>query len=83
METKNTNQEIPQINVVEVKPTRIRNFLRTHKTKIAVVATATAAVVAHRAILKSYTDFLAEHDLLDEFHSDPWDDELVAAESTE
>lgn len=80
METTNQT-ETPELTVIEVKPTRIRNFLATHKTKLAVTATVIAGVVAHRAVVKTYEEFLQEHDLYDEFHRDPWDDELVAAET--
>lgn len=71
---------MPENNLIELaentadSPQRIRNFLTTHKTKIAVAATAVAAIVVHRAIVGTYVEYLEENDLLDDFNETFEDD---------
>ena len=55
----------------EVQTHRIKNFIERHKVAIAVTTTTVACVVVNRIALKQHDEFLREHDLYDEFYSDP------------
>lgn len=57
--------EMPRYNKARDAVTK---FVREHKTKLAVVATATVCLALNRAALKSHNDFLKEHDLYDEYY---------------
>jgi hypothetical protein len=48
---------------------RAKNFIERHKVAIAVGATAAVTLWIHRIALKQHEEFLAEHDLLDEFYT--------------
>lgn len=54
---------------VQQATARIKTFVSKHKTALAVAATATVAVVAHRQTVKAWDKFLTEKDLLEEFYS--------------
>ena len=45
-----------------------KDFVSRHKTKLAVIATATICLALNRAALSQHNDFLKEHDLYDEFY---------------
>lgn len=46
-----------------------KNFVRRHKTAIAVTATAAICYTVHAAAIKQHNEFLAEHGLLEEFYT--------------
>lgn len=61
--------------IEETTPTRVKNFVRRHKTAIAVTTTAALCLVLNRMALASHDEFLKEKGLYDEYYT-PTDEEM-------
>jgi len=55
-------------NVIEKATASTKKFVVKHKTKLAVAATATVALVLHTQVVSQHNDFLEKHGLMDEFY---------------
>jgi hypothetical protein len=53
---------------MKIKLASAKEYVRAHKTAIAVTATATTALVLHTIVIKKHNDFLKEHDLFDTYY---------------
>lgn len=57
------------MNTIETTVASTKNFVHKHKTKIAVVATATICLAINRTALKQHNEFLKEHGLYEAFYT--------------
>lgn len=55
-------------------PSKIRSFVQTHKTKIAVATTAVACLAVNRLSHQHKDEFLKEHDLYDLYYTPEYED---------
>jgi hypothetical protein len=57
------------MTTAELQIARAKRFVVRHKTKIAVIATATVCLAVNQIAVKQHDDFLKEHDLYDAFYT--------------
>lgn len=57
------------MNNIEKATAATKKFVAKHKTKLAVAATVTGALVLHSKVVGQHNDFLKEHDLYDAFYT--------------
>lgn len=55
--------------VEETFPSKVKNFVKRHKTGIAVIGTAGVCLLLNRLSLRQHDEFLAEKGLLEEFYT--------------